>query len=137
MSADQTFSMANTIALVAWVLLAAMPRQRWVSTVTALAVPALLASAYTVIIGMSWRTAAGDFSSLAGVAALFANPSVLLAGWLHYLAFDLLVGHWEVRDARERGIPHLLVVPCLALTFFFGPAGWLLYNGVRLAYRRS
>jgi hypothetical protein len=41
-----------------------------------------------------------------------------------------------VRDARERRIPHLLVVPCLALTFLFGPAGWLLYNGVRLGYRR-
>ena len=75
--------------------------------------------------------AEGGFSSLAGVAALFREPWLLLAGWVHYLAFDMLVGNWEVRDARSRGIPHLLVVPCLVLTFLFGPAGWLLYTGVR------
>jgi hypothetical protein len=55
---------------------------------------------------------------------------MLLAGWLHYLAFDLLIGNREVQDARERGVPHFLVVPCLALTFLFGPAGWLLYRSV-------
>ena len=69
------------------------------------------------------------------MATLFANPWLLLAGWIHYLAFDLFVGSWEVRDARERGIPHLLVVPCLVMTFLFGPAGWLLYALVRA--RRS
>ena len=39
----------------------------------------------------------GDFSSLAGVGALFRQPAALLAGWLHYLAFDLLVGVAIVR----------------------------------------
>jgi hypothetical protein len=56
---------------------------------------------------------------------------MLLAGWTHYLAFDLIVGSWEVRDARERGISHWLVVPCLALTFMFGPVGFLAYQALR------
>jgi Domain of unknown function (DUF4281) len=64
------------------------------------------------------------------------QPWLLLAGWVHYLCFDLLVGCWEVRDAHGRGVPHLLVMPCLFLTFMFGPAGWLLYQGVRSAYPR-
>jgi hypothetical protein len=74
----------------------------------------------------------GGFSTLAAVALLFTSPWVLLAGWIHYLAFDLLIGTWEARDARERGVRHLLLIPCLVLTFLFGPAGWLLYRGVRL-----
>jgi Domain of unknown function (DUF4281) len=65
------------------------------------------------------------------VAALFTNRWLLLAGWVHYLAFDLLIGSWETRDAQERGVPHLLLVPCLFFTFMFGPAGWLLYMGIR------
>jgi hypothetical protein len=73
----------------------------------------------------------GGFSSLSAVAALFADPWLLLAGWIHYLAFDLIVGGWEVRDARRRSISHGLVVPCLFLTFMFGPAGWLAYMTVR------
>jgi ABA4-like protein len=60
----------------------------------------------------------------------------LLAGWTHYLAFDLFIGGWEVRDAQARGIPHLLVVPALVLTFLFGPAGLLLYLAIR-SWRRS
>ena len=80
----------------------------------------------------------GGFSSLAGVAALFSEPWILLAGWTHYLAFDLLVGNWEMRDATKRGIPYMLVLPCLVLTFLFGPAGWLLYaHRPVVAARRS
>lgn len=70
------------------------------------------------------------------MSALFADPWMLLAGWIHYLAFDLFVGGWEVRDAQQRGIPHLLVVPALVLTFMFGPAGLLVYLGIRWLARR-
>jgi hypothetical protein len=73
----------------------------------------------------------GGFSSLSGVSTLFDNPWGLLAGWTHYLAFDLFIGGWEVRDAQRRGIPHLLVVPALVLTFFLGPSGLLLYLAIR------
>jgi Domain of unknown function (DUF4281) len=54
-----------------------------------------------------------------------------LAGWTHYLVFDLLVGNWEVQDARAGSVPYLIVLPCLVLTFLFGPAGWLLYVTAR------
>ena len=67
---------------------------------------AVLAAVYTVIIALTFSTAEGGFSSLSEVARLFSNPWLLLAGWIHYLAFDLLVGTWETRDARERGISH-------------------------------
>ena len=93
-----------------------------------------VAVVYVLIIVMEWGNSSGGFSSLADVSALFSNPWLLLAGWTHYLSFDLFVGSWEVRDAIERGIPHLMVVPCLALTFLFGPAGWLLYLGLRGAF---
>ena len=68
---------------------------------------------------------------------LFANPFALLAGWVHYLAFDLFIGAWEVRDAQQHQVPHLAVVPCLLLTFLFGPAGLLLYFVLRYALRRQ
>jgi hypothetical protein len=94
-------------------------------------VPAAFAVTYVVLV--SWRLGRGpgDFNSLAGVAALFSDPWTLLAGWIHYLAFDMLTGVWETRDAARRGIPHWMVVPCLVLTFMLGPAGWLLYLIIR------
>ena len=110
MSPEQLFSILNFVALIAWILLAVLPRQRWITEVIAgMAVPALLAAAYTVLIATSWRGSAGGFSTLGDVALLFSNPWLLLAGWTHYLAFDLLIGAWEVRDARSRAITHWLV----------------------------
>jgi hypothetical protein len=133
MTSNQLFSVVNLVAVGTWLILALFPRRRWATHVAAgAAVPALLAGAYVVIIAATFRDAQGGFSSLPEVAMLFSDPWLLLAGWIHYLAFDLLVGAWEVRDSQQRRIPHLLVVPCLALTFMFGPAGWLLYMGLRI-----
>ena len=132
MTAELLFSITNTIAVLCWILLAVLPGRRWVTDiVTGKAAPALFAVIYIGIIVAMFGRGEGSFGSLAGVATLFSNPWLLLAGWLHYLAFDLLIGTWEARDARERGVPHLLLVPCLFLTLMFGPAGWLLYMIVR------
>jgi membrane protein insertase Oxa1/YidC/SpoIIIJ len=129
---EQIFSIANFVALVCWLLLVALPGRKWVThTIAGITVPAIFAGLYTVIIVAFFARSEGGFSSLNDVALLFRNPWLLLAGWIHYLAFDLLVGTWEARDSRERGIKHLWVVPCLILTFMFGPAGWLLYLGLR------
>ena len=62
---------------------------------------------------------------------MFSNPYVLAAGWIHYLAFDLFVGAWEVYDSQKNGLPHRLVIPCLVLTLMLGPAGLALYLGLR------
>ena len=135
MTPNLLFSIMNDVSLVAWILLAVLPRQRWVAGVlTAFIVPAFFAVAYIAIVVAQFGNSSGGFTSLPAVAMLFSNPWLLLAGWIHYLAFDLFVGSWEVRDARERGIPHLAVVPCLLLTFMFGPAGWLAYSGLRTVY---
>ena len=132
MSPNQIFSIANVVAMCGWLLLIVLPRKRWVThLVSGAAIPAVLAMLYMIILAMHFFGSAGGFSSLPDVALLFSNPWLLLAGWIHYLAFDLLVGSWEARDARDRGIAHIFVVPCLILTFLFGPAGWLLYLGIR------
>jgi hypothetical protein len=128
MTAEQIFSLGNGLSVVCWALLAVLPNRRWVTEVVAGRVaPALFAVAYVAIVLTIFPRAQGSFSTLAGVSALFANPWLLLAGWLHYLAFDLLVGAWEARDSVERAVPRWLLVPCLFLTLMFGPLGWLAY----------
>jgi hypothetical protein len=132
MSPNQVFSIANAVAFCCWLLLILLPGRTWVTRgVAGVAVPVAFALLYTGIIAVHFFGSAGGFSSLQDVGLLFSNPWLLLAGWIHYLAFDLLVGTWQARDARQRGIPHLFVVPCLLLTFLFGPAGWLLYLAIR------
>jgi hypothetical protein len=135
MTPERLFSLLNLVAMAAWALLVLLPRVRWTSTIVPVVVPLLLAVVYIALIAVSLPWGEGGFSSLAAVRALFDNPWGLLAGWTHYLAFDLLIGGWEVRDAQRRGVPHLLIVPALILTFLFGPAGWLLYLAIRWLVR--
>lgn len=131
MTAAQLFSILNLVTIAAWLPLVFLPRARWSSTLVPMVVPSVLAVIYVVLVVATLTRSDGGFSSLAGVRTLFDNDWGLLAGWTHYLAFDLFVGGWEVRDAQRRGIPHLLVVPALVLTFLFGPAGLLLYLALR------
>jgi hypothetical protein len=97
------------------------------SLITGLLVPALLSGFYLVLILTHWGGHKGGFSSLSGVMLLFTDHWLVLAGWVHYLAFDLFIGSWQVRDARSNHVPFVLVLPCLVLTFLFGPIGLLLY----------
>lgn len=137
MSPNDIFSIANFAALCCWLLLIVFPGKRWVGNVIKLfAIPAF-ALLYTVILAIHFGGSEGGFSSLPDVALLFSNPWLLLAGWIHYLAFDLFVGSWEVRDSRERGINHVFVVPCLILTFLVGPAGLLVYLAVRSGLHKT
>ena len=131
MTAEQLFSILNLMTVAAWLPLVFLPRVRWTSTLLPVVVPLLLSIVYVVLVAATLPRSEGGFSSLAGVSALFDNPWLLLAGWTHYLAFDLFIGGWEVRDAQWHGIPHLLIVPALVLTFLFGPAGLLLYLAIR------
>lgn len=131
MTPEHVFSILNLVAAVAWLPLVFFPRARWATTVVPMVVPFLLAVVYVVIVVTTLPSSEGGFSSLVGVRALFENPWALLAGWTHYLAFDLFIGGWEVRDAQQRGISHLLVIPALVLTFLLGPSGLLLYLAIR------
>ena len=133
MKAEQIFSIANLVAIVGWLLIAILPRWKYTRLVVVSgAIPLLLAVAYLVLIVLFFGRAEGGFGSLADVMKLFTNEWAVLAGWIHYLAFDLFVGSWEVRDSQEKGVSHVLVIPCLILTFLFGPIGFMAYSILRL-----
>jgi hypothetical protein len=135
MTAESLFSICSMLVLPGWVLLVFLPRWSWTQKVAAGIVPLVLAIAYLVLIVTNFRKSQGGFGSLQQVSQLFQNPYNLLAGWVHYLAFDLFTGAWEVRDAARLRIAHALVIPCLVLTFLFGPIGLLTWFLIRSSLR--
>lgn len=137
MSLETVFSAANYTVLPFWVLLIAAPRWSWTQRLVHSPVVLLLLTplyAY-MLFGYAPPPEGMTFRSLYGVMVGFSAPSIVVAGWIHYLIFDLFVGAWEVRDAQRREIPHLLVVPCLIATLMLGPVGLLIYVLLRFATR--
>ena len=106
MDLDTLFALANLTALIGWIALALCspwaPRASQI--VAGGAIPALLSVGYVALVGASFAGAPGDFASLDGVGRLFSDRAVLCAGWLHYLAFDLIVGAQIARIGRREGV---------------------------------
>ena len=136
MSPDDLFKIANAIAIAGWIALVLSPlAPRALAVIGGVAIPLLLSGGYTAIVLAHWASGKGGFDTLSSVEELFRSRWLLLAGWVHYLAFDLLLGAWQVRTARREGMAHLLVIPCLLATFLFGPAGYLLFQCLRASRR--
>ncbi len=127
------FKVASRFTLVGWILLAVFPRWEYSLPVTMGIVVLLLCALYTYLIFLGkhldepGQKAKGNFWSLKGVMNLFKTPRAVLAGWVHYLAFDLAVGAFIVADAARYDIHQLLLLPILILTLMLGPAGLLAY----------
>ena len=129
--------MAGTLAIIGWVALAALPRNPYAQLFAGVAMPLLLSVGYLFLIVQHLQGAEGGFGSLNDVALLFQKRELLLAGWIHYLAFDLFIGAWEIRDSQRHGIAHVFMIPCLLMTFMLGPIGLLFYFAIRTAKTRA
>lgn len=128
MNLEIVFSIANTIALISWVMLFIFYDKKLVYPLLLSGVLVFLACLYLFYLSVGF-TAGGDggFGSLYEVRLLFESDHALLAGWIHYLAFDLFVGMWIAQDACSSGMNRWLMLPCLTFTFMMGPLGLLLY----------
>ncbi|TVZ26015.1 uncharacterized protein DUF4281 [Gillisia sp. Hel_I_86] len=129
MTPTDVFSMVNKIAIPMWILMIFL--SRWKVTrflIDFKVIPIILSFVYAVYIIKSLQNGGQmDFGSLSAVMILFTEENAVLAGWVHYLAFDLLIGMWILDQNKELGVHQALIAPCLVLTFLFGPIGFLLF----------
>lgn len=137
MNWEMIFGLANAWALICWVVLALVPKREMLVPIIFFAGSVLLACLYAGLIiplMAGWISDGGpagrppaDFTTLAGVMALFDSPGGATIGWIHYLAFDLFVGIWIARNADAHNIARWIQVPILFFTLMAGPIGLLLY----------
>jgi Domain of unknown function (DUF4281) len=128
---DGLFGAVNTLALVSWVALIMLPR-RVVVVVIRTGVLGGLSLLYSVLIVVYFfNVEGGGFFSLPAVQRLFTVSEVALAGWVHYLAFDLFVGLWIAERSDSLGLARWFQAPILVITFMFGPIGFLMFQSIR------
>lgn len=136
MSVDFAFRMFNVLALGGWMILALAPRWRFGRAwIAGFVLPAIFSLTYLAVFVPRLFDSPGGFGSIAALTTLLnADPRVMLGAWLHYLAFDLFIGAWMAGEAHRLGIPHVWMVPILAMTFLAGPVGWLAFFAIRSRY---
>jgi hypothetical protein len=138
MDLETLFSLSNLAVMPFWILMIFLPGWAWtrriIQSPLVILPPALI---YALLIFPNLGTVLTRVASptLAGITTLLGTPNLALAGWMHYLAFDLFVGRWEYLDSRACGISGWLMAPALFFTLMLGPVGFLIYLGVRVVVR--
>jgi hypothetical protein len=126
----RVFALLNGVVLPWWLAMILVPRSRVTAWLMA-RLPAVLAALGVSYVGLLVR--ASEAGWLGGLDAdafrhALSRPQAFLAGWAHYVAFDLFVGRWIWRTAlaERRGCRTALVA-----TMMFGPSGLLLFMAQR------
>jgi len=132
MDPAQAFQIVNVLPLPIWLVWMAAPSSRLSRTLARAIWPwVILAAAYLVFLTVAilqQGLSPASFGSLDGVMSLFDSRWGTVAGWTHYLCFDLFVARWIMNDAPDAGY---WLTPILFLTLMFGPVGLLCYLAVR------
>ena len=134
MTWSNLFQIVNLAALILWLVLVIAPRWHGIFDQFRLVGVGALCCFYVVLVSTALSAGFGagsgtapDFSTVAGIRAIFATDGGVVTGWTHYLAFDLFAGIWIAEDSDRRGLSRIIQAPILALTFLAGPAGMFLY----------
>ncbi|PWJ42692.1 ABA4-like family protein [Sediminitomix flava] len=135
---NATFEFVNAFVLIGWILLLFFPKWKWTNRLVIGFVVLVLGVFYASIVFSALSVEDfSSFSTLDGLMTLFADKKGVLAGWIHYLAFDLLVGMLILHLSQKAKLNHFLVVPCLLFTFMIGPVGVLLFLTLRSINTKS
>lgn len=137
LSPGALFALLNYGILPFWALLIFLPHLKitdWL--VHSVLAPIVLGLVYAwlfagIVFGGIVMPEGANFTTLDGLMKTFTVKEAVLAGWAHYLVFDLFIGAWQARDAQRVGLNHFALIPCLVLTLLVGPIGLLTYLMVR------
>jgi hypothetical protein len=134
------FKLVSAIAAFGWVILIFAPNWKYANLfiINGIVVGLSVFYIYLLFIRKDISGAVypkGNFTTLEGVTLLFKNPKNLLAGWVHYLAFDLMLGIYIKTEANALGINHFIQIPCFLLTFLLGPVGLLAFIIIQLYFK--
>ena len=142
-NSENIYFAANWGVIPFWLLLIFAPNHRLTNFfVQSIIAPMLLAIgysylAYNVFLEGNILESFELYSGLDGLYSMFANESILLIFWLHFLAISLFAGAWIVRDSKTYFVPKIVTIPSLILTYFSGPIGLVIYWFIRIFFAKK
>ena len=140
---ENIYLVANWGIIPFWLLLIFLPYHQLTNFFTQSVIPLLILAfgyvylSYRIFIEGSILDSFELYNGLDGLYSMFANETLLLIFWLHFLAISLFAGSWIVRDSRKYFIPKIIIIPSLILTYFTGPLGLIVYWFFRIFFAKK
>ena len=103
----------------------------------------LLSGSYIFILYKSFLIGydfVGNFNLYLGLnelSRLFEDNLYLMMFWTHFIAINLFLGGWIVKDAQKFSINKVLLSIPLIVTYLIGPIGLFVYWIIRIFYAKK
>ena len=76
------------------------------------------------------------YLGIAELSELFSDTTFLMMFWIHFVAINLFVGGWILKDSQKFGVNRYLLGVPLIITYLIGPLGLFIYWFIRLFYAK-
>ena len=102
----------------------------------------ILSGAYIFILYKSYLIGYdfdGNFSlylGLSELSRLFEDHLYIMIFWTHFIAINLFIGGWIVKDSQKFSINRVMMAVPLIVTYLIGPIGLFLYWIIRIFYAK-
>ena len=88
------------------------------------------------LIGYDFDSNFSLYLGLNELSRLFEDQLYLMIFWTHFIAINLFVGGWIVKDSQKFSINRVLLSVPLIITYLIGPIGLFLYWIIRIFYAK-
>ena len=102
----------------------------------------ILSGVYIFILYKSYLTGYdfdGNFTLYLGLnelSRLFEDHLYIMIFWTHFIAMNLFIGGWIVKDSQKFSINKVLLAIPIIFTYLIGPIGLFLYWIIRIFYAK-
>ena len=76
------------------------------------------------------------YLGLSELSRLFEDHLYIMIFWTHFIAINLFIGGWIVKDSQKFSINKVLMAVPLIVTYLIGPIGLFLYWIIRIFYAK-
>ena len=127
-----------------WVLIIFFPQSHLCKYLATSIFPIFLLSAAYIFILYKAYLGSFDFANnfslylgLSSVSELFRDDYYLLMFWTHFVAVNLFICGWILKDAQKLYVNKILLAFPLIITYLIGPVGIFVYWIIRIFYSKN
>jgi hypothetical protein len=140
---EMIYLWVNIGVLPFWILIIFFPQSHLCKYLVTSIFPIFLLSAAYIFILYKAYLGSFDFANnfslylgLSSVSELFRDDYYLLMFWTHFVAVNLFIGGWILKDAQKLYVNRIILTFPLIITYLIGPIGIFIYWVIRIFYAK-
>ncbi len=141
---ENIYFWSNIGVLPFWLLLLLLPNSKITNLfINSIIIPLILSATYIYVVYQSYfldeslLNVFNLYISLDNAISVFSVESFLLIFWLHFLAMNLFLASWVMKDSIKYNVARIVLIISFILIYLVGPVGLVFYWIFRIFYAKK